>query len=396
MRILVADDQGFWRMALEDCLLTYGHQVVCVGSAEAALAVLRSDREVDMLVTDWVMPGMDGVELCRQAREMERDRYLPIIMLTGSGESTSLVAALDAGADAFIRKPLDEPELQAQIHVAERILALECRLESRIAELRQAKERIEQDLVHAAEIQRSFMPKAPPDVPGISFAWHFQTSRHLGGDIFDVVRLDDDHIAVHVLDVSGHGTSAALHSVSLSHVLHPDGRLGGILTRPSPDGEGTCPVAPAEVARELNQRFPLIERSGHYFTLLYGILDLRSLCFRYVRAGHPGPLHVSGGNVRSHDRLGGIPVGVAPDITWEDHEIRLARGDQLVLITDGLFENVNEHGEAFGNERIHEVLARCAERSAEATVEALQLGLAEFCKHEPSRDDVTIVGLRID
>lgn len=155
-------------------------------------------------------------------------------------------------------------------------------------------------------------------------------------------------------------------------------------------------MSPADVARELNERFPLIERSGHYFTFLYGVLDLESLCFRYVRAGHPGPLHVSGDVVRSHDKLGGVPVGVAPDVVWEDHEIHLARGDQLVLITDGLFENSNEDGQEFGHARIHDVLARCSERPVHETVDALQLALVDFCKQEPPRDDVTIVGLRVD
>jgi len=396
MRILVADDQEFWRQALADCLSALGHTVTLAESADEAWQRLQSEDGADVLVSDWVMPGMDGVELCRRARGMNRSRYLPIILMTGGGDGINLVSALDAGADAFIAKPFDEPELCAQIRVAERILALESRLEQRIADLRRAQERIEADLTHAAEIQRSFMPAAPPEVPGASFAWHFEMSRHLGGDIFNVVRLDQDHVGVAVLDVSGHGTSSALHAVALSHVLHPNAQQGGILKRSCPEGRGYRLVPPSEVVRELNERFQLIERSGHYFTFLYGILDLGSLCFRYVRAGHPGPIHVSRSGACSHDQLGGVPVGVEPDVVWEDHEMQLARGDQLLLITDGLFENANDEGEEFGHERIHEVAARCAERSIEETVGALRLALADFCKQEPPRDDVTIVGLRID
>lgn len=396
VRILVVDDQGFWRRALEECLLEHGHQVTCAESGDKAWQVLESEAGVDILVTDWVMPGMSGLDLCRKARGMPRGRYLPIILLTSGGEGMSLVSALDAGADAFIGKPFDEPELLAQIRVVERILALESRLENRIEELRFAKERIEKDLSHAADIQRSFMPETAPEVTGATFSWSFETSRHLGGDIFNVVVLDPDHVGIHVLDVSGHGTSSALHSVSLSHVLHPNEQHGGILKRVSPDASVAQLVPPAEVARDLNERFPLIERSGHYFTFLYGILELSTRRFRYVRAGHPGPLHVSGAKVRSLVRDGGVPVGVDADATWEDHEIQLESGDQLVLFTDGLFENTDEEGEEFGEARILDVVRRHAALPIERAVEALRLALADFCKNEPPRDDVTIVGLRID
>jgi sigma-B regulation protein RsbU (phosphoserine phosphatase) len=396
VRVLVADDQSFWRKALEESLLENGHRVIVAESGAKAWQVLETEADIDLLVTDWVMPEMDGMALCRRARAMERSRYLPIIMMTSRGESSDLVSALEAGADAFVRKPFDEPELLAQIRVVERIIRLESGLERRIEELRLINDRTEKDLTSAAEIQRSFMPPRPPDVPGVSFAWHFQPSRHLGGDIFNVVSLDDDHVGIHVLDVSGHGVSAALHSVALSHVLHPNNQQGGILKRVSPRGGDAQLVPPAQVAQELNLRFPLIERSGHYFTFFYGVLELSTRRFHYVRAGHPGPVHVSHGQAETLDRRGGVPVGVTSDAEWDNCEVRLESGDQLLLFTDGLFENLDVDGNEFGMERILDIAVRHRESPIETTVRALERGLHDFCKLEPPRDDVTIVGLRID
>jgi len=396
VRVLVADDQSFWRKALEESLLENGHRVIVAESGEKAWQVLEAESDIDLLVTDWIMPGVDGLELCRRARAMQRNRYLPIILMTSRVDSSDLVDALEAGADAFVRKPFDEPELLAQIRVVERIIDLESGLESRIEELRRINERIEKDLCHAADLQRSLMPAVPPDVMGVSFAWHFATSRHLGGDIFNVVSLDEDHVGIHLLDVSGHGTSAALHSVALSHVLHSNNQQGGILKRLSPRGGEPYLVPPAQVAQELNRRFPLIERSGHYFTFFYGILEISTGRFHYVRAGHPGPVHVSRGHAEALNRRGGVPVGVTPDAEWDNCEIRLASGDQLVLFTDGLFENTDTDGAEFGMDRVIEIATRHHCDPIEQTVAALEKALSGFCKDEPPRDDVTIVGLRID
>ena len=165
----------------------------------------------------------------------------------------------------------------------------------------------------AAAIQRSLLPEAPPQIPGLVFAWFYRACKQVGGDMFNVFRLSEDHVGVYVLDVSGHGTSAALHSVSLSQVLNPFPQQGGIMKRAGADGSPSTVTSPCEVAAELNRRFPLVAQSGQYFTFLYGILDLPTLRFCYVRAGHPGPIAVSRGRARFHDEGGGVPIGVVDD-----------------------------------------------------------------------------------
>lgn len=392
MRILVADDQAFWRSALEDALQEQGFQVVTADDGEAAWRVLQDDPGIEVLVTDWVMPGLSGPELCRRVRESGREPYLPILLMTSRDETEDLVAGLDSGADAFLRKPFDEPELLAQLRVAERVLALEDRLAARIDELEKAKELIERDLAHAAEVQRACMPAAPPDVPGARFAWHAETCVALGGDLFDVVPLDEDHVGLYALDVSGHGTPAALHSVSVSHVLHGEPAHGGLLRYA--DTGALRP--PSQVALELNRRFPLIARSGHYFTFLYGILAVKERRFRYVRAGHLPPLVLRSDGAEARGAGGGVPIGVTDDATWSDEELTLSPGEGILLLTDGVLEMRDEAGEEFGMERTLEALRRAAPPDAQRAVRALRGALDDFRKDEPTRDDVTFVCAGLD
>lgn len=390
----MADDDRFWRERVQEILTPAGFQVSCVESGEEAWEALRLDPQIAVLLTDWEMPGLSGVELCRRARSTSRDFYLPILLLTSRNSPEDLVEALEAGADAFVSKPFEAPELLAQLRVVERVLRLEAKLESRIQELSIAKGRIEHELTHAASVQRALLPATPPAVPGVDFAWLYEPSAQLGGDVFNVFPLDERNVGLYVLDVSGHGTSAALHSVSLTHVLRPLPEHGSLLRRPRPGGSWEIP-RPARVAAELNRRFQLMEISGHYFTFLYGVLDLDTLVFRYARAGHLPPIRVSGGRALPCDGGGDLPIGVTDEASYRDFELSLEPGDSLVLLTDGVHEASNEAGEEFGMQRTLDALGGDASRGIQRTIHALGLALEEFRKVEPQRDDITVVGLRV-
>jgi len=229
----------------------------------------------------------------------------------------------------------------------------------------------------------------PLRVAGLRFARHHEACERLGGDLFHVFRLDRDRVALWVLDVSGHGTAAALHPVSLSHALCPFPERGGILMR---DG---APLAPADVAAELNRRFPPLEQSGQYLTLLYGILDLPTLRFRYARARHPGPLRVRDGEATFHVEGGGIPIGIEPDAVYRDEELRLDAGDLLILFTDGVHEAIDGRSEEFGIDRLLAEAGHAARLGAAGAVEALRARLGAFRKQEPPRDDVTLLAVEV-
>src|SRR5207237_1135226 len=126
----------------------------------------------------------------------------------------------------------------------------------------------------------------------------------------NVVPLDPQHIALYLLDVSGHGVAAALLSVTLGRFLSPPRDPSSLLVRRHKPAPGTAIVPPAEVARALNQHFPWDPATEQFFTILYGILNVDTGIFRYVSAGHPGPVHLPrDGDAAVRDGPS-LPIGV--------------------------------------------------------------------------------------
>jgi len=395
MRVLIADDDRLQRRLLESTLSAWGYDVSCVDNGMRAWELLQGESQFSVLITDWVMPELDGVALCHRLRMQPRASYLPVILITSREGAEDMAEALNSGADAFLKKPFDPGQLLAQIRVAERILKLEELRAEQLRELRIANNRLESGLAAAATVQSSLLPEVSPKIHGVEFEWSYQACESLGGDMFNIFRLDERRVGMYVLDVSGHGPSAALQSVTLSHVLTPFEQQGGILKRISGRSGRYEVTSPPEVARRLNSAFPLIERSGQYFTFLYGILDVETRVVRYVKAGHPGPIVVSRDGARCLEKGGGIPIGILPDAEYEEEQVALSSGDSLVFYTDGVLETLSAQREAFGLDRMIRSIGEASGGISER-LRALQLSLEAFGRGEPRRDDVTFVGLEVN
>jgi len=162
MRVLVADDDRLQRSLLETALASWGYEVTCVEDGMRAWELLQGGEKFSLLITDWVMPELDGVALCRKLRQEMRDPYLPVILLTSREGSDHTIEALNSGADAFLAKPCSTSRLLAQVRVAERILGLEERLAGQLRELRIANERLEASLAAAGAVQSSLLPEVSP------------------------------------------------------------------------------------------------------------------------------------------------------------------------------------------------------------------------------------------
>jgi sigma-B regulation protein RsbU (phosphoserine phosphatase) len=147
--------------------------------------------------------------------------------------------------------------------------------------------RMRRDLEAAAKIQAAFLPKSLPSISGLNFAWAFHPCESLAGDFLNVCALDAENVGLYLLDVRGHGVAAALLSVTLSRVLSPADADSMLLRRDGQPGEKLVP--PGEVADRLANKFPWDEATEQFFTIVYGILNVRTRQFRYVSAGHPGP-----------------------------------------------------------------------------------------------------------
>ena len=166
------------------------------------------------------------------------------------------------------------------------------KLETLNEQLESANTRMSRDLQAAAKVQQSLLPTSDPDTSRAHFSWEYLPCDELAGDFLNVFALDDKHIAVYVVDVSGHGVASSLLAVTIGRLLTPQVSTSSLLVQEREGTSETRVVPPAEVAYELNRRFPMEEQNGLYFTMLYGVLDLSALEFHFVSAGHDPVIHV--------------------------------------------------------------------------------------------------------
>lgn len=395
MKVLIAEDDQISSKLLERTLVNWDYEVIKASDGLEALHILNEQTDIPLLITDWMMPELDGVELSKRARQQKRDNYLYIIMLTAKGEKEDFFRGMEAGIDNFITKPFDKTELKAHLIVADRIISLEKQLSKSIEELTTANNKIKQDLRLASNIQKSLLPKDMPFAPGFEFSWYFNSCDEIGGDMFNLFRLDENNIGLYLLDVSGHGVQAALLSVSLSQTLNPQTLSSGILKKKVPYPPYYKLSSPNEVAKELNARFPVLSMSKQFFTFVYGILNVSDKTFKYVRCGHQKPILVNKGKLSFLESPGGLPIGMFDEVDYNEYTVQLSAGDTLILYTDGLEESFDENKEQFGIERIIDHLSINNTQNISEIIDDLQKKAKEFSNTVAQQDDITIVGFRV-
>jgi len=391
LKVLLVEDHPYSREVMGLWLEQHYEQVLSAADGLEALELLKAHPDIRIVLTDWMMPNLDGMELCRQARALDRDQYLHILVFTARTQREDLLTALQAGADAFVHKPVDLAELQAQMDVARRIIDLQEQALQKMEALLEAQRKLELDLEAAGQVQRSMLPQGPPEIPGVRFAWAFESSGLVGGDMFGVVDLGEGRIGIHVLDVCGSGAHAALLAVGIGWVLRP----AGLLTTAS--DAGVVPTPPDEVARCLNRRFPVMSRSEQYFSLLYGILDTRSGKLTAIRAGQPPPIRMGEDGVHPLQIPLAPPLGVLPDGDLEIDSATqdLLPGEKVFFYSDGLLRVLGRDGLPAPVSELVRFLEPLQGMNLQSTVEALRAEVAEV-RREGLEDDVVLVGFELE
>jgi phosphoserine phosphatase RsbU/P len=325
LQVLVAEDDPLLGEYLALTIEATGCQAVVVPDGETALSALSS-RAFDVLVTDWMMPRMDGIELIRRARA-GRAQYLHVIMMTARGEERTIRTALDAGADDFLYKPVDEIQIELGLAAARRVVNLQRRLQRRNRNLAAAHERtraayrqLKADLAAAAELQRRLLPE--PDLSGpLRYTLAFQPSLDIGGDSLGVVRGESGRILFFNIDVSGHGVPAALNSFALHSRLIQ-------LAPDDPDELRRCAAA-------LNEELAA-QPGDAYMTMAAGLAEADGSRIWLLRAGHPMPVLMRQDEAPRLVEEGGLPLGLIADADYPLVELEIAPGDRLLLYSDGV------------------------------------------------------------
>ena len=263
--------------------------------------------------------------------------------------------------------------------------------------LRKANKRMRAELEAAAEIQRALLPSRAPVMENVRVAWEVLPCEELDGDTLNVFRLDSEHLGLYLLDVSGHGASAAMLSVALHRILTPVPGPSSLLTRPQDAWSRYDIVSPAEVCRELNGRFPMDADAviPQYFTLIYGVLNTKTRGFRYALAGHPPPVYGPPQGRACEVGEYNFPIGLFRNATYEEQLIRAEPGARLYFYSDGLTDVVNLHNEAFGRNRLREAVDESRDRPLQETLSYLLERVQAWSGNTRRDDDVSLLAIEI-
>lgn len=404
-RILIVDDDQANRDTFLE--LIGGHNFATEAAADGpdALALIET-REFDVVLLDISMPGMDGFEVLRRIRAVHPPTSLPVIMITGLDQRGAVLEALQLGASDYVVKPFDFAVVLARIRTqlslkraVDRIVRLERDVEKKNQELRQtnaelktAYGQIKSDLEAAAQVQRALLPSSLPDTPNVSFSWTYKPCDELAGDSLNIFQLDESHVAFYLLDVSGHGTRAALLSVAISRILSPVPDAPSLVQRWSPDATRLEPTPPNVVAEELNRRFQLDLETYQFFTFFYGVLDTGTQELRYVCAGQTDPIYAPLDGPPANLNQPGIAIGVVPDPHYQERRLQLNPGDRLYLYSDGLDEARNAEKQLFGKQRVIQTVTKTRDVGLDESLKEI-LRAAEGWAGHPFDDDVSAIAL---
>ena len=247
---------------------------------------------------------------------------------------------------------------------------------ARLLEEQWDRERLEQELHLASEIQQRFQPTAPPVVEGYELQGISFPCYEIGGDYYDFIEREDGRLVIALGDVSGKGTAAALLMSSLHAAVHAQASANNSL------GETITAVN-----RYLAENIP----SNRFVTLFYAELDPKSGSLSFLNAGHNPPVIVHSAGTVEQLGSGGLPLGIKADATFREGRTQLQTGDVLVIYSDGVSEAVSPSGEEFGTTRLHDVISHNMDASAAGIRDRIEAALTKWSQGTPASDDITLV-----
>lgn len=332
-KILVVDDDWRNRDLMSAFLEPLGLDVLMAENGPAALKACLLEKP-DLVLLDVMMPGMDGFEVARRLRGNPETFELPVVMVTALNQVGDRVAALEAGADDFLTKPVDRTELKARV-----LSLLKIKVYRDQINLNQA--RVAQELALASNLQKGLLPRRENLARlarrhGLAISYGVRPAGEVCGDFLDVQRLEQGVVAVTLADCKGHGVSAGMMTMAVHALLHSLPDLG------AQAGENLTLLA-----KNLSGVLP----SRQFAAAAHFIYDPRSAVLSLARAGLPGPIfgHADPQSIREPGVAGAPPLGLVKGNTpIGQREFQMAEGDRLVLYTDGFSEAEEKNGGFFG------------------------------------------------
>jgi sigma-B regulation protein RsbU (phosphoserine phosphatase) len=377
-QILIIDDDPAIQILLKRTLHSQGYEVSVASNGEDGLVLARKIRP-GLVLCDWNMPKMNGLQVCRQVKATPELSTTMFILLTSRNALEDRVEGLDAGADDFLTKPVEMAELKARVRAG-------LRLHEANRELQLQKQLLEEELAEAAEYVSSILPERLTEPP-VTIDARFIPSRQLGGDGFDYYWLDSEHLAVYLLDASGHGLRAALPTLQVLNLLR---------SRALPKINY---YQPSDVLRGLNETFQMTQKNDKYFTIWYAVYNRVKRQLVYSSAGHPPALLLSG---RSDSfiqvqrlKTPSLPAGMFPDADYIDECCEIVEPSTLYIFSDGIYEINQSDGTIWGLDPFVQLLTDCRSKNTRDLDQILEAIKAVNPK-EYFDDDLSLLEINFD
>ena len=379
-KILSVDDE----LDLELLLTQYFRRKIRKGEYEfyfahngiEALQKMLEHPDIDIVLSDINMPEMDGLTLLKKLND-RHNPALKVIMVSAYGEMSNIRTAMNNGAFDFAMKPIDLDDLQVTIDKAISEITFIKQTQKEHGQLVD----IKSDLALAAEIQLAILPQDFPPFDDLKDTVDVYASmkpaKDVGGDFYDITRIDEDHIGLTMADVSGKGVPAAMF-MAVSHTLL---RLAG-----------KKKLKPEDVIIESNNVLAAESFDNMFVTLFYAIMNVRTGEVQYVNAGHNPPyiLHKDG-TLETLPTSKNICLGVLEDYTYTSDSLTLQKGDSLVTFTDGVTEACSTSNELYGESRLEALLPTLAGQSARSILDNVVNAVHAHAEGAEQSDDITML-----
>jgi len=378
MKVLIVDDEIDICLYIKSLLETIGFEIDTASGYLEAIKFLKKNG-YSILICDQSLSERHNHELIKWCRTVHFG-YIYIISISSNNTEQDLLDAINNGADEFIPKPIRAGELITRVRVGERIMSLEKNMEETNKRFKKLYKRIKDDLIAASVVQKSLLPKKL-GIKNIKMSQLFRPAEDLSGDLYNVIHHKNKLIIYH-LDTSGHGIASSFFSIMVYEAI------SNAIIRENL-------INPWEMIQYLNKRFIMNQQTKQYFTIFYGVLNLKSMKLRFSQNGQRSLIYIPYKNNPYIIDSTGPPIGLFPKIFGGESVLSLKPGDKIVLFSDGLVDSKNPNNIYFGERKILDAFNNHNKYSLDNIFSRLLLELEKWIGSSIFTDDVSLLGLEI-
>ncbi|PHS37848.1 MAG: serine/threonine protein phosphatase [Sulfurovum sp.] len=375
-KILVVDDEPLNINILVE-LLKGKYKMMAAKSGLQALKAARSSNKPDLILLDIMMPDMDGYEVCRQLKEDEKTKDIPIIFVSAMSEDMDETKGFDVGAIDYITKPISPKTLESRVHTHLALTQQAVELREAHALIQQQQQRMQDELNVARDIQLSMVPTTFPQDEAIEVYATLKPAREIGGDFYDAFMIDSESLCLCVGDVSGKGAPAALFMA---------------MTKTLIKSYASSDFSTASIMTRVNDELCEGNDENLFVTVFLAILNIHTGELRFTNAGHNYPYLIrENKSLLTLNQKHGPIVAAMDGLVYKEDLITLEKFDTLFLYTDGVTEAMNPEEELYGEKRLENFLLEHDCKEVKTSIDLLMKDISTYENSASQTDDITVL-----